>query len=65
MTLDHCFARSYTFLCHQDYCSGIYIIFAFTFPVIWELLVAVGCPGPGPKGEEKQIIIEIGEIILQ
>lgn len=33
--------------------------------LIWELFVAVGCLGPGQKGEEKQIVIKIDETILQ
>lgn len=53
------------FLCYQDFCRSICINLCNYVQPIWELLVAVGCLGPGQKGEEKQIIIDIGEMILQ
>lgn len=32
--------------------------------LIWELFVAVGCLGPGQKGEEKQIVKKLMQCFL-
>lgn len=55
----HCFARSYTFPCYQDYWSGIYIIFAFMFNCFGSYFLLLAASGRDRKAKKNILLLKL------